>query len=99
MTEPHPDREITIALRVQTFPQCPDGQSPLACLNCRNTLDVHQPDGDLPDRMLATCPGCRAWHLIECGPGPGALIVLLPDCAPFHKAAGLGSPRESASPR
>jgi hypothetical protein len=95
MMEPHSDWEITLTMCVVSVPDCPDGQSPLTCLNCRNALDIHQPDGDLPERMLATCPHCRAWHVIECGPGPGALIVLLPDSTSFRKAPKSGSPMET----
>lgn len=102
MTEPLPDREMTFTLRILAVPVCPDGQSPLKCLNCRNALDIHQPDGNLPDRMLATCPECRAWYLIECGTGAGAVIVLLPDCAPWHPARSApksDAPRGAVAPR
>ena len=86
MTEHNPDRELDVTLRILTIPVCPDGESVLACLSCQKPLDIHQPDAGLPERMLATCPVCRAWHLIDCGPGPGdTVIVLLPDCAPFHQ--------------
>lgn len=36
-----------------------------ACLSCRDLLDVHQPDAANPARLLATCPGCGAWYLLD----------------------------------
>jgi hypothetical protein len=35
------------------------------CARCQTPLDRHQPDVDLPDRLLGTCCGCRAWYLID----------------------------------
>ena len=54
--------------------------SAVHCLNCQKRLDVHQPDADLPYRMLATCEACKSWHVVHCDPiEPRALITLLPE--------------------
>lgn len=88
MTEPNPEQEISIPLRIVTMPGCPDGLSTIACLNCHETLDIHQPDGELPDRLLATCSACQGWHVIECdSESKDALIVLLPDFTLARKAS------------
>ncbi len=57
MAEAQADREIVVNVRVATMPDCPDGLSNVACLRCGKALDIHQPDSENPDRMLATCPG------------------------------------------
>jgi hypothetical protein len=35
------------------------------CPGCRSDLNLHQPDVELPDRLLATCRACRAWFLVR----------------------------------
>lgn len=35
------------------------------CLNCHREIAIHQPDLDLPDRLLGTCPACKAWFLMD----------------------------------
>lgn len=35
----------------------------LTCLHCESPLTIHQPDPELPDRLLATCSECRSWFL------------------------------------
>lgn len=47
-----------------------------ACPACHAEMAVHQPDPGLPDRLLATCEGCKAWWLIDRRAG---LMLLLPD--------------------
>lgn len=37
----------------------------ISCRTCGAPLDVCQPDPNLPDRFLATCPDCLAWFLVE----------------------------------
>jgi hypothetical protein len=100
---PHPGRQLSISLRFATFPPSPDGQIPLTCLQCRNPLDIHQPDAELPDRMLATCEACKAWHLLDRAPGAAdVLVLLLPDVAPFREALGPRTPaprRRTRPPR
>ena len=35
----------------------------LCCPHCECDLTLHQPDPDLPQRLLATCSDCKAWFL------------------------------------
>ena len=44
-----------------------DVEPPLVhlCPNCEGDLEVHEPDEDLPDRFLATCPACKSWFLMD----------------------------------
>jgi hypothetical protein len=35
------------------------------CLDCDCELILHQPDPDLPDRLLGTCDACKSWFLVE----------------------------------
>jgi hypothetical protein len=37
----------------------------LSCPRCEFLLTIHQPDPELPDRLLATCQGCEAWFLAD----------------------------------
>jgi hypothetical protein len=46
------------------------------CPECDAILCIHQPDEQLADRLLGTCPDCFAWYLIDAEVG---LMVLLPD--------------------
>ncbi len=38
---------------------------PAVCRECGSDLDLHQPDTDLPERLLGTCGACKAWYLID----------------------------------
>ena len=33
------------------------------CSRCGTPLTLHQPDPELPDRLLATCDRCKSWYL------------------------------------
>jgi hypothetical protein len=46
------------------------------CGTCDVPLDIHQPDPDLPDRLLGTCRVCKAWWLLD---GEAELMARLPD--------------------
>jgi hypothetical protein len=46
------------------------------CLRCGAALQLHQPDGDAPQRLLGTCDCCGGWHLIDCDE---SVVVLLPE--------------------
>jgi hypothetical protein len=35
----------------------------ICCPACESSLTLHQPDPELPDRLLAVCEECRAWYL------------------------------------
>jgi hypothetical protein len=51
------------------------GSSP-TCPNCEETLSLHIPDPQLPDRMLAVCEECKSWYLLDALKGR---MALLPD--------------------
>ncbi len=44
--------------------------------SCPGSLVLHQPDEDMPDRLLGTCKECRTWFLVD---GDTELMVKLPD--------------------
>ena len=50
---------------------------------CEESLLIHQPDVDAPERLLGTCESCGSWHLID---GDRAVTVLLPDAAELRDA-------------
>ena len=62
------------------------------CLRCGAALELHQPDGDAPQRLLGTCDACGGWHLID---GDGSVVVLLPDAAALCGPEAVGSPSKS----
>ena len=37
----------------------------LTCPRCGSPLSLHQPDSQLPDRLLATCDDCKSWFLAD----------------------------------
>jgi hypothetical protein len=34
------------------------------CPRCKHVLDLHQPDENLPNRLLATCDSCLRWYCL-----------------------------------
>src|SRR5689334_7442705 len=38
---------------------------PPVCRACGSDLILHQPDPEMPERLLGTCGGCKSWYLIE----------------------------------
>jgi hypothetical protein len=60
------------------------------CPRCEQMLNLHQPDENLPNQLLATCGSCLRWYSlfgisIESGQ---FLMIDLPDTA-IIEAAGL----------
>jgi hypothetical protein len=55
----------------------------IECIRCKSFLHIHQPDEELADRLLGTCPDCFAWYLIDAAEG---LMVLLPDQTDLRNA-------------
>ncbi len=49
------------------------------CPNCANLLDLHQPDPQLPDRLLGICPRCKTWFLIDIEVGGEFVVSTLPE--------------------
>lgn len=50
----------------------------LGCHRCRSTLEIHQPDVERPDQLLAICPRCGAWFRVEtrAGEAQGVMISI-----------------------
>ena len=45
------------------------------CPDCEAELFLHQPDPQLPDRLLAVCEDCKAWFLSD---AQGILLTPIP---------------------
>jgi hypothetical protein len=57
------------------------------CTVCREMLDLHQPDVDQPNRFLATCGNCGAWHLLEQPEAGGrSFLARLPELPELMRA-------------
>ncbi len=57
--------------------------SPNFCANCNSELVMHQPDEQLPERLLGTCSKCHSWYLIDAAEG---VMILLPEIQQSHTA-------------
>jgi hypothetical protein len=55
---------IVLALDLIRLTPDHDNASGIDCPRCRAPLMIHQPDMQLPDRLLGTCDHCHAWFLI-----------------------------------
>jgi hypothetical protein len=64
-----------------------DGLANITCQTCGAPLDVCQPDPNLPDRFLATCPDCLTWFLVEASTDQQAIQI-----ASLAPLAGLAQP-------
>ncbi len=42
-----------------------DGCLKPACLKCKSTLELHQPDLTTPERLLGICAVCHSWTMVE----------------------------------
>jgi hypothetical protein len=69
-------RMISVPLTVVPLSSHPVVPTETPCLGCGSSLQLHQPDGNAPQRLLGTCDTCGSWHLIDCD---RAVTVLLPD--------------------
>jgi hypothetical protein len=95
MEIPPRGREVRVALWIATLPDSDDldPERSLLCLVCDEELEVHQPDPDCPERMLATCGQCRSWYLVECDGDSGeTLLVGLPDPDQIREADAVAQP-------
>ena len=63
----------------QESDQFAPGLLSICCPRCENSLTMHQPDPQLPDRLLATCDDCKSWFLAT---GEGVDLTPLAD---FHR--------------
>jgi hypothetical protein len=53
----------------------------LKCPGCDSPLAIHQPEIEIPDRLLGTCESCGLWCEIDRVPGGDP--VLTPVQSPF----------------
>jgi hypothetical protein len=83
---------ISVPLTVVLLPSHRPVAAAAPCLRCGAALELHQPDGDAPQRLLGTCDACGGWHLIDCD---GSVVVLLPQAAALRDAEAIGSPSKS----
>jgi hypothetical protein len=67
---------ILLSLDLIRLTSDPDHPLVVQCASCHDSLVIHQPDEDLPYRLLGTCPECRTWFLID---GAMEVMVKLPD--------------------
>ena len=62
-----------------------------SCLDCKDSLDIHQPDERNPDRLLGICASCGAWYLLEVAGADGhaasGLIARLPEPGVLKRSA------------
>ena len=50
----------------------------MCCPRCESSLSIHQPESELPDRLLATCDECKTWFLAN---SEATSLVLIPRTA------------------
>jgi len=53
----------------------PDCLAEVCCPQCNDFLAIHEPDCELPDRLLGICGGCGSWFMIDSKVG---LMLRLP---------------------
>jgi hypothetical protein len=98
---PNAPRRVLTVLDVILF-SAPQGDLAwVRCANCRKSLDLSQPDGDFPERLLGVCTSCRRWALIELAADEtDGVMILLPEggwglaAARAAEAAAVGEPGE-----
>jgi hypothetical protein len=52
-----------------------DSRALTPCQNCGCELQLHQPDPDLPKRLLGTCEECKSWFLLDLVAGSMTLLL------------------------
>ena len=75
-------RSMQVVMTVAQLPADDDVPPGLECPGCERAMDFHQPDADLPSRLLATCSTCRCWATLDYFPGVATMISVLPVVAP-----------------
>ena len=62
------------------------GQAMVCCPHCECSLTLHQPDPELPNRLLATCDECKSWFLSD---SDGVALVAIPECPDNQEPEGF----------
>ena len=72
----------TVSVLLGRFDTASISDARVQCPDCKEALDMHQPDERSPERLLGTCQGCSAWFLIDMMPEEATwMVVTLPDTA------------------
>jgi len=53
---------MTLRSRRTTSSRCDE---PGQCPNCGESLETHQPDPELPNRLLGVCEECKSWYVLD----------------------------------
>lgn len=78
-------RLVTIALNVWAV-GTGEGGAELNCPSCGGPLNLHQPDENLPEQLLAICESCSHWyHLVEMTDSLKMLMIEIPAEALVHQ--------------
>jgi hypothetical protein len=48
-----------------------------SCPQCEAHLTLHQPDPELPNRLLATCDECKSWYVTD---SQGEVLTPVSEC-------------------
>jgi hypothetical protein len=67
---------IQLALQLIRLRLDSEDFSEIDCPDCQGPMMIHQPDEDLPDRLIGTCESCTVWFLIAAS---AKLMARLPD--------------------
>jgi C4-type Zn-finger protein len=81
--------EFDITIPVTVFPIAGGWPEPLNCPTCQAPLDLHQPQNDMPHRLLASCPceECGVWYsLVPSADRARVYLLRLPAIAEMREA-------------
>jgi hypothetical protein len=60
----HP-KALPLTLQIGYLTVRVDAEAPLACLKCKGSLDIQQPNPEQPDQLFGVCVECGSWHVLE----------------------------------
>jgi uncharacterized protein YbaR (Trm112 family) len=59
------DSPVTSCVTWQVRDRSHEAILSLCCPYCECPLTLHQPDAELPERLLATCDNCKSWYVTD----------------------------------
>lgn len=78
-------RLVTLSLNVWALDSGEEGAE-INCPSCAGPLNMHQPDENLPEQLLAICESCSHWyHLVESTDSMEMLMIEIPAQALVHQ--------------
>lgn len=84
---------LAIPLTMLQCSQAPEEFGGGCCLVCDLSLDLHQPDSGIPDRLIGICEACGRWYLIDkATDAADTVLVLLPEGESFRDALSGNPP-------